>query len=96
MNRNLPQKQMFDLPSGDVIVYTLVSNGGGVDGRDHTDTGGKIMAASLKNNWDDNQLAYNKLHKQVVDLDVVRANALLKLDPIERLAFGYESVYERF
>ena len=95
IDRHLPKVQMFELPSGDQIVYTLVSNGGGVDGKDHTDKGGKIIAASLCKNVDEKRLAYNTLQKLVVNLDEVRAKALEKLDPIERLAFGYDEARHR-
>lgn len=71
----------------DKIIYTLVTKGGGVDGRDHTDKGGDVIAAS----YDKATLQKNKnlpwceLKAEVVDIDAARKAALAKLSPVDKL-----------
>lgn len=71
----------------DKIIYTLVTKGGGVDGRDFTDKGGKVIAAS----YDKAVLQKNKnlpwcnIVPQVVDIDAARKSALAKLSPVDKL-----------
>lgn len=72
------------------IIYTLVTNGGGVDGLDHTDKGGKVVGvfgfesvakASPRAPW-------CSVVPMMVDLDLVAKRAWEKLDPIERYAIS--------
>jgi len=73
-----------------VVVYTLISLGGGVDGRDHTDKGGQLSGAyldeakakSAKN------APWCKLVPQAIDMDQAKHEALAKLNPLDRLALG--------
>ena len=71
----------------DKIVYTLVTNGGGIDGLDFTDKGGKIIAVSFSKE----ALQHNKnkpwcsIKAEVIDTDQVRKQALAKLDMIDKL-----------
>lgn len=72
----------------DTIVYTTVSNGGGVDGRDHTDKGGNVTGAYL-----DKQQAiknpnspWNTVVPIVVDLQETAKKVLERLSPVDRLA----------
>lgn len=71
----------------DRILYTVLTKGGGQDGRDHTDRGGKIMLATFdideakKRVGQDGRFA---IQKQIVNEDDVK-RALAKLDPIELL-----------
>ncbi len=71
----------------DVIVYTLVTNAGGVDGRDHTDKGGVITLATLeKKEAEKKKNGWNTLVPTVVDLDELGKKVLKSLPPVERLA----------
>lgn len=74
----------------DTIVYKLVSVGGGIDGRDHTDTGGEVVAAFLTR--DEAERApcrpWAKVVPEVVDLAAVRVAAMARLTPIEKIALG--------
>lgn len=74
----------------DKIAYTLVTKGGGVDGRDHTDKGGVILAAS----FDKKQLEKNKnlpwcdIKAEVLDEEKAMREALRKLSPVDKLVLG--------
>jgi hypothetical protein len=72
----------------DTIVYTLVSKGGGIDGRDHTDKGGDVTKAYLTRQEaeKDPNLPWNTIKPEVVDLDELGKTTLRKLGPVERLA----------
>lgn len=74
----------------DTIVYTTVSNGGGVDGMDHTDKGGNITNAFLdKNKAQEYNKGYNKVVPIVVDLHETAKKVLSSLSPVDRLAITY-------
>ncbi len=74
----------------DKIVYVLITQPGGVDGRDHTDNGGTMMMAS----YDKSQLEKSKalpwckIESMVVDVERAKKKALFKLNPIDRLMLG--------
>lgn len=76
----------------DRIVYLVVTQSGGVDGRDHTDKGGHIMhatfdsreaAALTRQGWD-------TVKKEVVEMTRARHTALAKLNPLDKLILGIE------
>jgi hypothetical protein len=72
----------------DTIVYTTVSNGGGIDGMDHTDKGGNVTGAyldKLKATKNPNA-PWNTVVPIVVDLEELAKATLRKLDPVARLA----------
>jgi len=73
--------------SEDRIVYTVRTAPGGVDGRDHTDKGGTLVAASYYKSdvaKYENDTRY-RVKPIVLNLANARAKALAKLDPIDRL-----------
>lgn len=76
----------------DRIVYMVISNGGGIDGRDHTDKGGKVMLATFdkadaegyilnKNSW-------YRVESIVVDMEKAKREALKKLTKLDKLILG--------
>lgn len=71
----------------DRIVYTLVSKGGGVDGKDHTDKGGQITAASFERKALENHEGsiYSTIVPMVVNTKDRLDSVLKKLDPIDLL-----------
>ena len=71
----------------DRIVYQLITKGGGMDGRDHTDRGGKLIFATYtKVEAEKNpNKPWCDLKAIVVDVELARRNALAKLDPLDRL-----------
>ena len=73
-----------------VIVYTLIANGGGVDGRDHTDKGGDLVGAYLDEAQANNakNAPWCKMVPQAVDMAQAKLAALAKLNPLDRLALG--------
>jgi hypothetical protein len=75
----------------DTIVYTTVSNGGGVDGMDHTDKGGRVMGAYLdkKKAINNPNAPWNTVVPIVVDIEELAKTSLAKLDPVVRLAIEY-------
>ncbi len=72
----------------DTIVYTTVSNGGGIDGMDRNDKGGNVTAAFLdKTSAIKNPNApWNTVVPIVVDLEELALKTLNGLDPVARLA----------
>lgn len=72
----------------DSIVYTIVSNGGGVDGRDPSDKGGNVTRAYLdrENANKCPTLPWGKIVPIVVDLKEVAKEAMESLTPVQRLA----------
>ena len=74
----------------EVIVYTLVGNGGGIDGMDHTNKGGEIRAAYLTRDEaeNDKRAPWCKINPIVLDLDKAKSHAKAKLDPIDKLALN--------
>jgi hypothetical protein len=75
----------------DRILYTVVTEGGGQDGRDHTDTGGKVMLATFdleeakKRKGSDSRF---KIEKRIVNEDDVK-KSMAKLDPIDLLLVAH-------
>lgn len=71
----------------DTIVYLVKSKSGGIDGRDHTDRGGKILFASKNKEDAEARLnGWSELEPAVVDYVEVCKRAIAKLDPLECLA----------
>jgi hypothetical protein len=71
----------------DVIVYTTVSIGGGVDGMDHTDKGGVVNGAFLdKKKAQEYGTGYNNVVPIVVDLEENAKGVLRGLSPVDRLS----------
>jgi len=70
----------------DRIIYKVVSKGGGMDGMDHTDKGGKIKFASFSY---DEALAkvtpWDTLEKEVLEFDKAKRLAMKKLDGVDKL-----------
>jgi flagellar basal body-associated protein FliL len=75
----------------DTIVYTTVSLGGGVDGRDHTDKGGNVTGAYLDKGKAQNSpnKGWEKVVPIVVDLEETATNFFKKADPVLRLAIEH-------
>ncbi|MBI6727452.1 hypothetical protein YA0089_27935 [Pseudomonas viridiflava] len=73
-----------------VIVYTLISQGGGVDGRDHTAKGGDLVGAYLDEAQAKNakNAPWCKMVPEAVDMAQAKLAALAKLNPLDRLALG--------
>lgn len=72
----------------DRIVYTLTSAGGGQDGRDHTDKGGKLLYASYdKTETEKKKGQDSRCIMTAVVVDTVKAerSALHKLNPLDLL-----------
>ena len=74
----------------DKILYTLVSRSGGVDGRDFTDKGGSIRLATFDKRVAETSSVRNwcYLEKSVIDVQARKAEALAKLDLVDRLVLG--------
>jgi hypothetical protein len=71
----------------DRILYIVVTEGGGQDGRDHTDKGGKVMLATFDLDEAKKRVGSDsrfKIEKRIVNEDDVK-KALAKLDPIDLL-----------
>jgi hypothetical protein len=75
--------------SKDQIVYQVVTKGGGMDGMDHTDKGGKIKFASFDRAEAEKQVtAWDELKlvamsgQELLDL---KKKVLAKLDGVEKL-----------
>lgn len=83
-------KEAQNNEDNDVIVYTLLSKGGGVDGRDHTDKAGKLMDAAYYRQTleKSGNRAWGDIVPTVVNLKEARRKALDKLDPIDKLILG--------
>lgn len=77
----------------DTIIYTLVSKGGGIDGRDHTDKGGNVtrVYATREQAEKGDNLPWNNIVPIVVDLDKVAKEALASLTPVQRFALARTS-----
>lgn len=77
----------------DRIVYLVVTQPGGVDGRDHSDKGGHIMHATFDSR-EAGQLTrqgHDTVKKEVVNTVQARRVALAKLSPLDKLILGIES-----
>lgn len=73
----------------DTIVYKVVTKGGGMDGMDNTDKGGKVMGAAISRETIPAKYrvaAWYAVVPEVVDLEAVASAALAKLNPVEKLA----------
>ena len=74
--------------NNDRIIYTVVTAPGGVDGRDHTDLGGKVVAAYFEKQQAYERVGSNSnlgVKPEVVDVSALRKKILDNLEPIERL-----------
>jgi hypothetical protein len=74
----------------EIIVYTLVSKGGGVDGMDRTDKPGKLMSAAYDRETleKSGNKPWGDIVPIVVDTEAARVKALVKLDPVDKLILG--------
>ena len=72
------------------IVYQLIAKGGGVDGRDHTDKGGKVVACFLTRVEAETakQAQWCDVVPVVIDMDQAMLEAQAKLNPLDLLALG--------
>lgn len=73
----------------DKIVYLIVSKGGGIDGMDHKDKGGKIVYASYEKNQGELN-PWTERRADVVDVVEQRRKSLRKLDALDKLVLGIE------
>lgn len=74
----------------EIIVYQLVSIGGGIDGTDHTDKGGKVLEA-YKTRQEAEQSKVKpwcKIEPIVVDMQQAKKLAMFKLSALDKLALG--------
>lgn len=72
----------------DRIIYTQVTVGGGVDGRDPSDKGGAVVFASFDKQVVTEKIGANSIYrlgKEVVDTDEVYGAILKRLSVVERL-----------
>lgn len=76
-------------PAGDQILYVIMSKGGGMDGRDHTDLPAVKQASFQKENLNglDN---WSELEIRAVNVEKLKIAALKKLDPIDKLVLGLD------
>lgn len=76
----------------DLIVYQVITNGGGCDGLDHTDKGGTLVTASFDKAVVTGKYGKDERYRiepKVIDLEQAKRAALAKLNPVDRLAlFG--------
>lgn len=75
----------------DTIIYRVVTNGGGIDGLDHTDKGGKVLWAGTDKNRIPSKYnikGWYTIESTVVDLKEEADKAVRSLDPIARLALS--------
>jgi hypothetical protein len=77
--------------NGDIIVYLVVTDPGGVDGRDHADKGGVIkFATTVKDEALGKKDSWSTIKTQVVNLKDAQAEARKKLNGLDRLVLGIE------
>lgn len=74
----------------DIIVYTLVTNPGGVDGLDFMNKGGTISAVAYDRKALENHpnKPWCEIIPIVIDKNKAKTSALAKLDKIDRLILG--------
>ena len=74
----------------DKIIYTLVTKGGGVDGLDFTDTGGKTVLATFSKEEAENssKKPWCDIVPVIVDVDKAKKDALAKLSPVDKLVLN--------
>lgn len=72
------------------IVYQLIAKGGGVDGRDHMDKGGNVLACFLTRVEAETapQAKWCDVVPVVIDMDLAMLEAQAKLSPLDLLALG--------
>jgi len=79
----------------DKIIYLVVTRGGGMDGRDWMDKGGKITYASLDKEDSSKHLdPWNEL-KSVIDDGTFLKDANKKINPLDRLVLGLDPKIRR-
>lgn len=70
-------------------VNVLVSNGGGMDGRDFLDKGGKLVfAGTLAECQAHKALPWCTIEARVIEPAAIRRQALAKLDAVEKYCLG--------
>lgn len=70
----------------DIIVYCVVSKGGGIDGMDRSDKGGRIKSASFDKAEAEKACdAWSHVQARVVSPNAIAFAALGRLDAVERL-----------
>lgn len=77
----------------DMIVYTVITEPGGVDGKDPTDKGGLMVRATFDKEQAQQHVGNDsrlKVVPVVVDPEEVLTDILAKLTPIERLFHKFE------
>ena len=73
----------------DKIVYLIVTNGGGMDGMDRADKGGKIMFATYNKAVAEKKVGpWSHIEPKVVDTLNTAEKALKKLDPLDILSIN--------
>jgi hypothetical protein len=73
----------------DSIVYLNISIGGGMDGLDHTDKGGKIMSAHVdKTAANKAKTPWTTVEPTVQDLSEIANKIYDSLDPLQQLALN--------
>lgn len=76
----------------DIIIYTIVTKGGGEDGLDTSDKGGHVVKAFVEKHLaqevakNDSRLEVKPI---VVDPEELRKEVMLRLTPVEQLFFTY-------
>lgn len=70
----------------DRIIYVLVTQGGGVDGRDHTDKGGHEVFASFSKQdcLKHKQYPWCKIDARIIDMQEAYNKAIQKLNAVDR------------
>lgn len=75
----------------DKIVYLVVTKGGGIDGLDYNDKGGKVKYASYnKQETVAKVTPWDELKKEIIDDEEVYKAAIKKLDAIDKLVLDIE------
>lgn len=78
------------------VIYLLITKGGGMDGTDRTDKGGKIIEVhgfeevALKSP----SMPWCTIEPRAVDLKEIARQASDKLDPLERYAITRKGIQE--
>lgn len=78
------------MPMQDRIAYLLIAEPGGVDGMDHTDKGGTVVAASFSKDRIEKRKGLDsryRIESRVVGQDDLR-RAAAKLDKLDKLLLG--------
>lgn len=74
----------------DIIIYCMITKGGGVDGLDYTDKGRKIIECSEDKNklLKSKNLPWCVIEPIVTDKNMARKTAIAKLDAVDRFILG--------